>query len=307
MAVDATPSPGHLCTMATESKRGIDHLVLAVRDLESARRTYMRLGFTLTPRAEHPFGTGNSLVQLQGNFLELLTVVDPAKIKPASDDTFSFGGFNQDFLRRREGLSMLVFESADAEADRASFAAAGLRGYQPFRFERKARLPDGGEATVAFSLAFASDPRIPEAAFFVCQQHAPQYFWKPEYQLHANGALAVTEVVMAADTPPALADFYAGLQESQAVTVQDGGLDVATARGRITVLPPDAAGERFPGLPLPGAPDSPHFVGYRIGVRDLDTLRLRFDASDVEYRPVGRAIQLAPDIGYGSYIEFASA
>ncbi len=293
--------------MAAKPKRGIDHLVLAARDLEAARRTYMRLGFTLTPRAEHPFGTGNSLVQMQGNFLELLTVVDPAKITPASDDTFSFGAFNRDFLRRREGFSMLVFESGDAEADRAEFARAGLRGYQPFRFERKAKLPDGGEAVVAFSLAFASDPRIPEAAFFVCQQHAPQYFWKPEYQLHANGAVAVTEVFMVAAEPPALADFFAGLQGRAAVTVQDGALDVTTARGQISVLPPDRAAERFPGLPLADAPASPHFIGYRIGVRDVEALRMRFDASDIDYRPIGSAMQLAPAIGYGAYIEFGAA
>lgn len=293
--------------MAGKPKRGIDHLVLAVRDLEAARRTYMRLGFTLTPRAEHPFGTGNSLVQLQGNFLEILTVVDPAKITPPTADTFSFGAFNRDFLRRREGMSMLVFESGDAEADRADFAKAGLRGYQPFRFERKARLPDGGEAVVAFSLAFASDPRIPDAAFFVCQQHAPQYFWKPEYQLHANGAVAVVETTMVAADPAALADFYAGLQGREAVSVKDGALEVTTARGRITVLPPDQAADRFPGLPLKGAPESPHFVGYQVSVRDLDGLRMRFDASDVGYRPVGRAVQLTPDIGYGACIEFSAA
>jgi catechol 2,3-dioxygenase-like lactoylglutathione lyase family enzyme len=293
--------------MTVKPKRGIDHLVLTVRDLEAARRTYMRLGFTLTPRAVHPFGTGNSLVQMRGNFLELLTVVDPAKITPAGGDVFSFGAFNQEFLRRREGFSMLVFESGDAEADRAAFAKAGLRGYQPFRFERKAKLPDGGEATVAFSLAFASDPRIPEAAFFVCQQHAPQYFWKPEYQRHANGAVAVAEVVMVADDPPSLAEFFAGLQGKEAVTQQDGALQVVTARGRITVLPAGAAAERFPGLPLAAAPASPHFVGYRIAVRDLDGLRLRFDASDVQYRPMGGAIQLAPAIGYGCFIEFGQA
>lgn len=293
--------------MAGKPKRGIDHLVLAVRDLEAARRTYMRLGFTLTPRAEHPFGTGNSLVQMQDNFLELLTVVDPARISPASGDTFSFGGFNQEFLRRREGFSMLVFESDDAKADRAAFAAAGLRGYQPFDFQRKARLPDGSDVTVAFSLAFTSDPRIPEAAFFTCQQHAPQYFWKPEYQLHANGAVAVTEVVMVAGNPPALTDFFAGLQGKEAVTVADGGLEVTTARGRITVLPPDHAAERFPALPLASAPDSPHFVGYRIGVRDIEALRMRFDASDVDYRPIGSAVQIAPDVGYGTYIEFGAA
>ena len=49
--------------------RAIDHLVLCVRDLEAARAIYRRLGFTLTPPARHPWGTGNSLVQLQGNFL----------------------------------------------------------------------------------------------------------------------------------------------------------------------------------------------------------------------------------------------
>jgi hypothetical protein len=293
--------------MAGKPKRGIDHLVLAVRDLESARRTYMRLGFTLTPRAEHPFGTGNSLVQLQGNFLELLTVVDPAKITAPADGHFSFGAFNQAFLRRREGFSMLVFESTDAKADLQDFTKAGLDTYAPFHFERKARLPDGRDVTVGFSLAFATDRRIPEAAFFVCQQHAPQYFWKPEYQLHANGAIAVVEAIMVAADPPALADFFAGLQGREAVSVEDGALSVATARGAVAVLPVEAAAERFPGLPLEGAPDSPHFVGYRISVRDLDGLRMRFDASDVEYRPMGRAIQLAPDIGYGAFIEFCAA
>ncbi len=46
--------------------RPIDHLVLAVRDLDAARATYGRLGFTLTPVARHPFGTANSLIQLNG-------------------------------------------------------------------------------------------------------------------------------------------------------------------------------------------------------------------------------------------------
>ena len=55
---------------------GIDHLVLCGRDLEEMRRRYGALGFTLTPPAHHPFGTGNSLVQLDRCFLELLVVAD---------------------------------------------------------------------------------------------------------------------------------------------------------------------------------------------------------------------------------------
>ena len=40
--------------------KGINHLVLAGHDLEAMRSHYARLGFTVTPRGQHPFGTGNS-------------------------------------------------------------------------------------------------------------------------------------------------------------------------------------------------------------------------------------------------------
>jgi len=168
--------------------RAIDHLVLSAGDLDALRDVYGRMGFTLTPTARHPFGTANSLVQLQGNFLELLAVGDPAQIPPATPGHFSFGAFNQTFLRKYQGMSMLVFDSQDARRDQAEFAARGLETYAPFDFSRKAKLPDGREVEVSFSLAFATDPRLPDAAFFTCHQHTPEFFWKPEYQRHANTA-----------------------------------------------------------------------------------------------------------------------
>ena len=107
-------------------KRGIDHLVLCVNDLELSTAFYRQLGFTTTPRARHPWGTDNCLIQLAGSFIELLTVSSPALISAAGPKTFSFGAFNQDFLAHREGMSMLVFESKDAETDREEFMARGL-------------------------------------------------------------------------------------------------------------------------------------------------------------------------------------
>src|SRR5258708_12094847 len=88
--------------------RPLDHLVLCVRDLDAARRTFERLGFTLTPKATHPFGTANSLVQLHGNFLELLPVVDRRLIKPVAQGEFAFAAFNERFLVEREGMSILL-------------------------------------------------------------------------------------------------------------------------------------------------------------------------------------------------------
>src|ERR1700704_6469635 len=101
--------------------RKFDHLVLAANGLDRQRDFYARMGFTLTPRARHPFGTANSLVQLQGNFLELLSVADPAAISQAGPGSFSFGAYNQAFLEKREGFSVLVLASRDAAADAAEF------------------------------------------------------------------------------------------------------------------------------------------------------------------------------------------
>ncbi len=249
--------------------RGIDHLVLCVHDLEVARRSYQRLGFTTTPIAHHPWGTANSLVQLQGCFLELLTVAEPGNIEPHGERTFSFGAFNQEFLARREGFSMLVFQSQDARQDQAEFAAKGLSDFAPFDFSRQARLPDGSEATVAFSLAFVTHPEMPEAVFFTCQQHAPQYFWKPDYQRHANGAHTVLEVMMAAERPTDFAAFFQALQGADSVQVDEDRLLVTTPRGNISLEAPARLAVRFPGYALPAGPETPHFVGYNISVPDL--------------------------------------
>lgn len=285
--------------------RGIDHLVLAVRDLDAANDVYTRLGFTLTPRAVHPWGTGNHLVQLQGNFLELLGVVEPARIPAVATGGFSFGAYSRDFVARREGLSMLVFESRDARADRDEFAAKGLSDLPLFDFARDARLPDGATARVAFSLAFVVDPHMPEAAFFVSQQHTPQFFWKPEYQNHVNGAQGVSEVVMVADDPLALGEFFAKLQGDAAVHGDEAGLRVTTARGRISVLTPAAFGARFPAIRLLDAPATPHFAAYRIAVTDVYAVESLLHARAIPYRRQGGVIQVPPPAAFGVAIEFA--
>ena len=286
------------------TRRGIDHLVLAVGDLDAARDFYARLGFTLTPRARHPFGTDNSLVQLQGCFLELLAVARPEEIPPHGPDDFSFAAYNQEFLARRQGFSMLVFESADARADRDEFRAKGIRTYAPFDFSRPARLPDGAEVTVGFSLAFVSDPRLPDCSMFVCQQHAPQHFWKPDYQRHANGAVGVEAVYLVAADPPALADHFAALQGPASIAETGEGLDVATARGAIRVLTPAVFAARFPGARIPNAPPTPYYAGFRLAFAEPG--RARAAIGGLEVRAAGGTHWIDPAHAFGCLIEFAA-
>ena len=284
--------------------RGIDHLVLAVRDLEKAHAFYAALGFTLTPRAVHPWGTTNHLAQLRGCFLELLAVPEPGKIAPAKPGEFGFGAFNRDFLARREGMSMLVFQSDDARRDQAEFAANGLHTYAPFDFGREAKLPDGTVARVAFSLAFVTDPRMPEAAFFACQQHAPKYFWKLDYQTHANGARSIAKVIMVAPEPPALADFFAKLQGREAVRIDGGALRVATARGRVVVLTPAGFAARFSGAAPAAA--TPHFAAFRITGVDPAAQAVRLASAGIAHRAFNDAVQVPASAAYGVAIEFAA-
>lgn len=219
--------------------RDIDHLVVMTSDLESARAGWEQLGFTTTPRAVHPFGTANSLIQLQGNFIELLEIDDPARIPPMDGSFFSFAAHNQAFLAAMgEGASMLVLTSGDRDADRDAWIARGLPAYDPVDFERKARLPDGGETRVAFSLAFTGDPMLTGLGFFVCQQHTPDAFWKPDYQRHRNGARRIGAVTLAAPDPAAVRPFLETYSDGTCGPAGgDGGYTVALAHDRIEVLP----------------------------------------------------------------------
>lgn len=282
--------------------KGIDHLVLCGRDHQTMREAFTALGFTLTPQAQHPFGTGNSLIQLEGCFLELLSIFETGKIPEHQAERFSFAAFNRDFLSRREGLSMLVLDSTDARADVAAFRAAGLRTYEPFDFSRKARLPNGQEATVGFSLAFATHPAMPDTAFFTCQQHAPEHFWKPDYQRHANRALTILEVSLVAEKPADHAGFLTAFSGFPAKPNEDG-FTIRTARGNISCVTPRGF-ERTFLRPPPDVSGGPRFCGFTVGVRRIARLEESFANPRFVLQKVGahRAV-LSVDVN-GSALAF---
>jgi hypothetical protein len=184
----------------TRPPRRIDHLVLAVHDLEDAADFCTRMGFQVGARNRHPWGTENRLFQFRSSFLELITVADAVQVPPHADGFFSFGALVADYLTKREVLAMLALDSSDAAADAAQFAREGIGEFQPFSFGRTGRQPDGTQTRVAFSLAFARDDRLPGAAFFACQQHHPEAFWNPLLQRHPNRANSTAAVTLAAET-----------------------------------------------------------------------------------------------------------
>ncbi|MEC9368555.1 MAG: VOC family protein [Pseudomonadota bacterium] len=279
--------------------RGIDHLVLAVRDLDAARARYESLGFTVTPRASHPFGTANAIVQFTGrNFLELLEVEKPGKIRPSRKGGRSFAQFNRDFLEDREGMSMLVLEGMDPEADRSAFIAAGLTASEPFTFERDARLPDGTRGRVGFTLVFVTHDAAPRAGFFTCHQHKPEMFWRDAYQSHPNGARSIAEVIFAADDAEAMSAFVADFAGSKAVQTPLHDYSVDTGRGTVTIAPSWWLNEHRPGI-AGQMPEPPAFVAFRLQIPDPEAVARRADQAGLPIRRTPRGLVLPAEVMYG--------
>ncbi len=246
--------------------KGLDHLVLCVDDLDSAADSYRQLGFTVTPRAQHPFGTHNCIVQLDGFFLELLTVAEPEKIPDDQAGHFGFARFNQHYLAKRQGCSMLVMDSDDFRQDNVAARQAGLDSYEPFEFSRKAVLPSKEVVTVSFGLNFVSHNDMLMAGFFTCQQFQPEYFWKAEYQRHENTASHIVEVCLVAENPVDFAPFMSAFTHCQSELTDDGDILIATRRGRVVILTPASFKNRYRAAP-PEMSDGPQLAGFTIGVK----------------------------------------
>jgi catechol 2,3-dioxygenase-like lactoylglutathione lyase family enzyme len=217
--------------------RRIDHVVIAVHELDETAALYRRLGFQVGPRNRHPWGTENRLIQFGSSFIELISMgTDTHLIPPHQPRKFSFGAFVQDYLREREGIAMLVLSSEDARFDAAMFADHGIGDFEPFSFSRESKSPDGTETQVSFTLAFATDAAAPELGFFVCQQHYPENFWNKSFQQHANGARNVSVVTMTSPEPERHRTFLTEFGCNTPRSIPAGGLRCDLDGGCIEVL-----------------------------------------------------------------------
>jgi hypothetical protein len=282
--------------------RGLDHLVVASRDLAAQAAFYARLGFTVGARNRHPWGTLNHIVQFEGCFLELITLEDGFVRPDPAAPVAQFATFLADYVERRDGFAMLVLESRDAAADQADFVAHGIAGPTTFFFERRGERPDGTPVHVAFTLAFASSEAIPEAGFFVCQQHFPENFWNPAYQRHDNGATGVAAAVMVADDPLKHAAFLESYTGGGQVSRIDGGIAVATPRGRIEVLEPASVQTCF-GEPAP-AGNGPRFAAIRFLVEDNSRIVDRCRSDGIPSREVGTRVVVPAAAAFGVILSF---
>ena len=214
--------------------KGLDHLVVAVRDLDSAATAWAGLGFTLSPRGTHSphVGSANHTMMFGEDYLELLAVLVPQPHNQAL----------RDFLAKREGLERAAFTTTDAAAGAEALRARGVDSVGPLHFGRPVSMPDGTETEARFSVF-----RWPPSSYagglgiFACQHHTPGAVWVPSLQSHPNGVTGIRRALAATTDPAAAAAKLAAAIGGE--VRQDGAFHrVATGpnRAEIAFAPRDA-------------------------------------------------------------------
>jgi catechol 2,3-dioxygenase-like lactoylglutathione lyase family enzyme len=290
---------------AEASLRRIDHLVMPARDLDAQAAFYARLGFTVGARNIHPWGTENRIVQFDGAFLELITLGKTAVPPPHAPRHFSFGAHVAERLAREgDGLSMLVLDSADAQADAIWFQQAGIGDDEPFRFGRKAQRPDGSETEVAFTLAFATPSAMPDVSFFTCQQHFPENFWNPANQVHENTVAGLSRVVAVHDNPAAMLGFLKAFAGGAPVAEKNLGLSLKTRSGIISVWTPDGARAVLGDDPALFIGRRGHCAAVLFQVRNLGAAELCLRKNNVPHRREKGRIIVPSGAAFGVLLAF---
>jgi catechol 2,3-dioxygenase-like lactoylglutathione lyase family enzyme len=232
--------------------RPLDHVVLPVIDIATARRRLTDLGFTVAADARHPFGTENACVFFRDKtYLEPLGVASAEECRSSARAGNQFTARNHAFRFRHgpEGLSSIAFGTSDAAADDAAFRDAGLSGGEILEFSRIMKLPDGTELVPTFRLAFAVDLRSPDFHGFTCQRINVPNVDRSALETHPNGVTGIKSVILSEPSPD---DFLAYLGTVTGEPAMIGGPDGAAlklANSEIRVLNAKGASERL-GLSL---------------------------------------------------------
>lgn len=175
---------------------GLDHVVLAVRDLAAAADRWRALGFTVSPRGLHSeyLGTANHTVMFDDDYVELLGVVAPTP----------FNTPTRDFLSAGPGLERLALRTDDAAAGLAALTGAGIAGLGPFEFRRPVSLDDGAISEAAFRVfLWPLDERPGGANVFACQHLTRETVWLKSLTGHANGARGLKRIEIVSPDPAA--------------------------------------------------------------------------------------------------------
>lgn len=282
--------------------RPLDHLVLPVEDLDTARARHSALGFTVAADARHPFGTENACVFFaDGTYLEPLGIAQREECEEAARSGNVFVARDQAYRFRRSdnGFSALVVGSKDAGADHGRFVELGMSGGDMLTFSRPMKLPDGSEVSPSFKLSFAADLRAPDFFGFAVERINVPAADRSALTNHPNGVVGISEVILSEPNPTDFQYFIQELACNREVDANSFGMSVELDGATVTVF--NKAGlETHLGIVDPSRERGlmGRAVVYR--VPDLQALSALLLKNDVAVRQVAGRLIVDPAPGQGA-------
>lgn len=237
--------------------KGIDHVVITTRDLDSTQDSFRRMGFTLTPRGHHTLGSQNHCVMFGRDYFELLMV--PQRL-PGRE-------YYYDFARIGDGLAAVALKTDNARGAYGELSAAALAPSEPVDFSRPVQLEQGAK-NASFRITQLGLEQTPGGQVFLCQHFTRDVVWRPEYQRHANTATGLAALAILSADVAATAAAYERLFDVKAKVISEGLL-IHTGDTPIAVVDERALAKRLPGVWI-SARHQPCMAALFIRVGDRD-------------------------------------
>jgi len=238
--------------------KGIDHVVITARELNSIADSYRRMGFTLTPKGHHTLGSQNHCVMFGHDYFELLMV--PHRL-PGRE-------YYYDFARIGDGLAAIALKTDNARGAYGELTAAALAPSEPVDFSRPVELSTGS-LNASFRITQLGLEQTPGGQVFLCQHFTRDVVWRPEYQVHANSATGLAAIAILSSDVPATAAAYERLFDVKAKSIAEGSL-IDTGDTPIAIMSEPALAKRLPGVWI-SARHQPYMAVLFIRVKDRDT------------------------------------
>ncbi len=191
------PTSGKNCAPGNEALPlvpRVDHAVVDVGDeIDEAARQYLALGFYVTKRSHHSLGSCNHLCVFDSGYVELLS---------RGSDT------RPDLANFPVGLNGLVFATEGAEALHEEQRARGVPVRPPLRFSRIVDLFEGRRGEARFKVVQVEPRTVFDGRVYFCEHLTPELIWRPQWQAHPNGAVALARIAIAVRDPNKAAEDF---------------------------------------------------------------------------------------------------
>jgi len=246
----------------------LDHVGHFAPDPEAASAALEAAGFFATPRSVQVnpdgkggvvlTGTGNVTSMFEGGYIEVLYKTADTALGRELDDA----------MARYAGVHLAAFSVADAAATHQRLQSLGFRTRPLAHMQRPVETEQGPD-TAKFTVARVERGEMPEGRIQILTHHTEAAVWQPRWLTHPNGAVGLSDVVIATADVDEAAERFARFTGRPAVGTAFGKA-IRLDRGGVQLTTAEALAELAPDVAIPSLP----FIGlYAVTVRSLAVLR----------------------------------